>query len=303
VCIISDDGSDESHLRMLRDVVQHDERFVVLEHNDRVGFYHNFERALVACQAFEPSYIALADQDDEWFDDKLERAVSLLEREKASLVSSDVVVISDTGETLSTSFFRRRAPTNRSVFHLTMMNSAIGATVAFDRSLLDVALPFPPAGYRSFHDHWLARCAQTRNGYAFDPQPSMRYVQHLTNTEGFRVAPGCGRDMLRALRSHLQGHVGHYADDLALLERRYAELQLLAARAGDAFPAARALRFHRRCLGGSLTAVAEVFWVWLADHALRRRPRHEGVELRYLLATLAARSAHAHGRDAIAGAT
>ena len=45
---------------------------------------------------------------------------------------------------------------------LLVANAVSGAASLFRRDLLDLALPFPPAQFAHFHDHWLALCALAR---------------------------------------------------------------------------------------------------------------------------------------------
>ena len=61
-----------------------DERFVLSRSPRRLGFYRNFERAL-ALVPRDADYVALADQDDAWHPDKLERLLAGIGRRTARL--------------------------------------------------------------------------------------------------------------------------------------------------------------------------------------------------------------------------
>lgn len=292
-CVVTDDASSPGHRASIRSVIGDDPRFIVLEHDDRVGFYANFERGLVAARALRPAFVALCDQDDVWHPDKLTRAVETLRRTGASLVCTDVVPVDRDLHPLAESFFTRRHPTTDSVLDLTMMNSAIGATSVFRADLLDVALPFPAQGFRSFHDHWLARCAQLHRGLAHDPRPSMQYVQHGGNVQGFGAARQHLAPLLAVMRSAPPTTPAPDHPDVALVTRRLAELHLLAERFGDTRRLRRATRLHRWWLRGSRPAMWSLVASFLIDQHLRRRPRHEGIEIAYLRAARAQRAQRA----------
>src|SRR5882724_957087 len=48
VCLISDDGSDVSHLNYILRTVEGDKRFALRKNQSKLGLYRNFERALAA---------------------------------------------------------------------------------------------------------------------------------------------------------------------------------------------------------------------------------------------------------------
>ncbi|MFM2076322.1 MAG: hypothetical protein RJA49_212, partial [Actinomycetota bacterium] len=288
-CLVTDDGSAEERKVLMRQQLGADPRFVLLEHADRVGFYRNFERGLVAARARHPEFVALADQDDHWYPSKLARADAMLRATGKDLVFTDVAPVDADRRLLATSFFERRGPTTRSVLSLTMMNSAIGATCMFRADLLDVAMPFPPPRHRSFHDHWLARCAQLRRGLAFDPRVSMEYVQHDANVQGFRAGRPPFAEFGNLRRAHARGELGEVAPDAELVEKRLEEMALLEARLGPSTQLRAAMRLHRWWMRGSRLALASLSATWCRDQFLRRRPRHESIEFRYVRAALGAR--------------
>lgn len=294
VCIVADDSSSPASTAFIRRTIDRDPRFILRPHADNVGFYRNFERGIVDALGFSPEFIALSDQDDIWFPDKIERAVALLRSTGASMVYTDVAPVTDDRRMIASTFFARRRPVTDSVSDLTLMNCAIGATTMVTSSLLDMALPFPAEGYRSFHDHWLARCAQLSRGLVFDPRPSMEYVQHGGNVQGSRSARIALRDFAGVFR---QEPTGEWELDAALVARRLDELTVLEQRFGSARRLRRVRNLHERCLQGSRGAIAALVIRWLVDQRLRRRSRRESIEIRYIRAAIVARRAR-NGRRA-----
>lgn len=286
VCVVADDCSEPSSRAFIRRVVERDPRFVFLEHSENVGFYRNFERGITAALRYSPEFVALSDQDDIWFPDKVERAISVLRSSGAAMVYTDVAPVTDDRRMISPTFFGHRRPVTDSVLDLSLMNCAIGATTMVRSSLLDTALPFPPEGYRSFHDHWLARCAQRIGALTFDPVASMEYVQHGANVQGSRSARISLRDFAGVFR---QTPTDEWDLDTALLRRRLHEFDVLEQRYGPSTAHDRVKRLHRRCLEGRRLALMGLIVRWFVDQRLRPRSRRENVEIRYIRAALVAR--------------
>ena len=77
-CLIGADGGQEEVRALVAEIVGDDPRFEVIGWDDNLGFYLNFERLLMAVPP-DAAWVALSDQDDRWYPDKLERLVPLLD--------------------------------------------------------------------------------------------------------------------------------------------------------------------------------------------------------------------------------
>lgn len=184
-CIIGIDGADEEAAASVRQLVEGDPRFLVLEFPDRVGFYRNFERLLDRVGP-EVDWVALADQDDFWYPDKLK--ILLPSLASSSMVLGQAQIVRDGGACENRKLL---GTTNRSFFslgELILDNVVSGALCVFRRSLLSFALPFPPPTDVAYHDHWLGLCAALQNGIASTQHVVQDYVQHEGNVIGEEVA-------------------------------------------------------------------------------------------------------------------
>ena len=99
VCVISDDASDDAAKAEIERAIAGDARFRLESHQERVGFYRNFERALRAGPS-EASYVALCDQDDRWHPDKLAALLSALGPDDV-LAHSDARVVDPDGHVVA----------------------------------------------------------------------------------------------------------------------------------------------------------------------------------------------------------
>jgi hypothetical protein len=185
-CVISADGGWEEVQDAVRRAVGDDDRFVVPGHDNRVGFYLNFERALRAVH-HSAAWIALSDQDDVWYPQKLARLVPLLATDM--MVSAQARVVEEpSGRIIAESTSRAGIA---DPLDLVTMNRFSGAMSVFRREVLDLALPFPlMATPVEVHDHWIAVCASVLGSTDVVDEVLQDYVQHQGNVLGEVSAPG-----------------------------------------------------------------------------------------------------------------
>ena len=175
VCVISDDASSEKAYERLERLTAGDSRFVVSRAPARAGAYANFARALAMVPP-GARHVALCDQDDRWYPEKLETLLGALG--DARLVFSDMRLTTAEGERLSDTYWTSRLPNHDSFPSLLLGNSVTGAAALFRRDLLDDALPFPPRVGNLYHDHWLALVAAAGGRIAYVDRPLYDYIQH-----------------------------------------------------------------------------------------------------------------------------
>jgi glycosyltransferase involved in cell wall biosynthesis len=195
VCIVSDDCSSPERYAEIEAAIGDDPRFVLSRSPGRLGFYHNFERAL-SLVPHAADFVAMSDQDDVWHPDKL--SVLLGAIGDAQLVYSDARIVSARGELLSETYWRERRNNHTNLLSLLVANSVTGAASLLRRELLDDALPFPPAQFAHFHDHWIGLVALCLGDIAYVDRPVYDYVQHDEASLGHAAA-----NQMRTLRSRL----------------------------------------------------------------------------------------------------
>jgi hypothetical protein len=195
LCVVSDDCSSPARFAAMQEVLGGDPRFLLDRSPGRLGFYRNFERALALAPA-AARFVAMADQDDVWHPDKL--AVLLADIGDARLVYSDARIIRADGEVIAETYWGTRANDHEDLLSLLVANAVTGAASLFPRALLDDALPFPPAQFAHFHDHWIGLCALALGEVRFVDRPLYDYVQHRGATLGHEAA-----NRMPALRSRL----------------------------------------------------------------------------------------------------
>jgi glycosyltransferase involved in cell wall biosynthesis len=189
VCVISDDCSPLQVVERMRSVIGDDPRFALSRSERRLGFYRNFERALEMTPV-SARYVALADQDDRWYPEKLDRLVEGLG--DARLVYSDQRVVDGHGRVLADTYWTDRRNNHTSLASLLIANTITGAASLFRRDLLQAALPFPETPGDQYHDQWLGLVALATGRIAYVDEPLYDYVQHERAALG-HLAANTGR--------------------------------------------------------------------------------------------------------------
>lgn len=179
ICIIGIDGPDPDAVHQMSDLVGRDPRFVIHEFPERVGFYRNFERILAEVDP-AAGWVALADQDDYWYSNKLETMVPALETHTLVAAQARVVHLREgipSPEYCTDRIMHGLGP-------LIIDNCITGSLSVMRTSLLQVALPFPEPTDAAYHDHWLALCAEVEGGITILPDVVQDYQQHSANVIG-----------------------------------------------------------------------------------------------------------------------
>jgi GT2 family glycosyltransferase len=218
-CVISDDCSRPESFARLQAAVDGDPRFTISRSSRRLGFYRNFERALTMVPA-GAEYVALADQDDHWHPHKLATLVGAIG--DAQLIYSDARVVSRDGKLISETWWSTRRNNHTDLLSLLVANSITGAASLLRPELLTDALPFPPAQFAHFHDHWIGLTALALGEVRYVDEPLYDYVQHGEASLGHAAANRMTslRDRLRSrhgLRERVAQWRLHYFADVCRL--------------------------------------------------------------------------------------
>ena len=167
--IISDDGSTDATLDILHGY--EDDRISIIESNGK-NIIKNFENAL---RQSSGDVVFLADQDDIWKPDKVEKCLEKLK--KYDLVFSNVAIFNEDISTAQPLY--PKGSTRTGIVKNLVKNNYIGATMAFRKGILLKALPFPDGIY--MHDIWLAMTAEIIGKTYYFDEALVFYRRHGEN--------------------------------------------------------------------------------------------------------------------------
>lgn len=188
ICHIFDDCSQLEYQLSIRSIIADDPRFICHFYDQNLNHYYNFERGLKYCHKDKTiTAIALADQDDIWYPQKLSLLIEQLRSQQAILVHSDLEMIDHNDRTInhSTWDFEGRNPEQLSIDLLLLRNVVTGCSLLFCSSILPDILPFPPqAEINWYHDWWIALVSAQKGKIIHLHQPLVKYRIHTNNSVG-----------------------------------------------------------------------------------------------------------------------
>ena len=178
--VISDDGSTDRTLEIVN--LFCDDRIRVVG-GPQKGLVKNFENAIKECKG---EYIFLCDQDDYWYDGKVEKIIKCFREKECLLVEHDAQVVDENGTVIYPSFFQYRR-VRRGVVKNWLRNTYHGCLIAFDARIKPYIFPFPESG--CYHDQWIGIIADYLGEVEFYDKKLMDYVRHGENESSFKHLP------------------------------------------------------------------------------------------------------------------
>lgn len=189
VCIMTSDSPVEHLYRDARVMeLLRDPRFILRENLERIGATKNFERAVQLTLEEDIDALALCDQDDIWYAQKLESLIRSLERTPVgSLVHCDMRVVqhhSLDNVVIANSAWKHedRRVEDQKPLHFLVRNCVTGAACLMDVSIAKRYWRIPDS-FR-YHDQWYALVASTFGGVHPVFEVLYDYVQHGSNAVG-----------------------------------------------------------------------------------------------------------------------
>jgi len=178
--IISDDGSVDKTIETILSL--EDSRISVYQYKQKIKFHHihsyvckNFENALRHAKG---DYIFLADQDDWWMPNKVEKCIEAL-REHLLVVHR--AEICDCNLAFLGKLMYKDSFVYKNYLSL-KKGKYYGCTLAFRKELLQFILPFPK--HLVLHDHWIGCMAELKGNVNYERTPLIKYRMHGDNTSG-----------------------------------------------------------------------------------------------------------------------
>jgi len=193
--IVCDDGSTDTTVECVREFARTAPFPIRLFENEKnLGSTKNFERAIALC---EGDLIALADQDDFWFPEKLRRLEHALAHKNIGLAFTDGEVVDDSLNPLGQRVWEtiRFAGREQKLFRegrgfavLLDHNVVTGAAMAMKAEFREMILPIPNDvihdGIPVLHDWWAALLVAAVAEISFVPELLFKYRQHSRQQMG-----------------------------------------------------------------------------------------------------------------------
>jgi glycosyltransferase involved in cell wall biosynthesis len=191
--VVCDDGSSDNTLDVLRSFGNNSPFPVIIHSNEKnLGSSKNFEKCLGLCQG---DILFLADQDDVWRNDKVEKHLALYDANPGvDAVFSDAMVIDDDSKPTGRTIWQEIAFDTRGQqqwlsgrgYEILFRNWVVtGATLSLRKSCLGRLIPFPTHVPDLIHDGWIAFVLSLEGVISFVPETLVFYRIHQGQQVGF----------------------------------------------------------------------------------------------------------------------
>lgn len=178
---VRDDGSSDNTLSIVRDFEnKHKQRVTFFSERSNLGPSASFLKLLFSVpDSFD--FYAFCDQDDIWYEHKLENAIEALSTmgDKPLLYCSCVDCVDEVNVFLKTT----RMPRKVGMGNALIENVVIGCTIVLNGLARELIVKKMPDSC-VMHDAWCYLVVSCFGSIIFDSCSSIRYRQHLTNTIG-----------------------------------------------------------------------------------------------------------------------
>ncbi|MGM8362795.1 glycosyltransferase [Flavobacterium sp. ARAG 55.4] len=178
--IIHDDGSTDNTLQIIEDIASRDKRIILIKDDVEFGnAAYNFMHLLKFSEA---EYVMFCDQDDIWFDNKIEvqlTAIQIRNNKIPQVVYSNayVWIPSEGIKGLATLTFPKK------ISQFLFLNSGMQGCVAlFNRQMCEIMMSY--RGTLAMHDHLLHLSALCLGEVTYLPISLMLYRNHQKNVTG-----------------------------------------------------------------------------------------------------------------------
>lgn len=187
--IVSDNGSSDATVSIIKSIG--DERIKILQYQQEKSIVGNFENALKESKG---EYIFLADQDDVWKSNKVRISMKWLEN--YDCIVSDAEMVDENLNIINDSYFKIHGTRKGKLYNTIIKNGYMGCCMAFNRKVLNAALPFPKD--IAMHDIWIGNIAAYKYRLKFIDEKLIMFRCH-PDSNSFTGAVKSGYSPLRML--------------------------------------------------------------------------------------------------------
>lgn len=180
--VVRDDGSSDHTCEILEEYAGHFSK-ITLHLCENIGVVESFFE-LLQNTSEDVDFVALSDQDDVWFEDKLECAVKALcsrEQSKPLLYCGTFQLVDEELHPMKGICFKKNI--RPSFGNALVENICTGCTVVINRQLLHLAKKLRPE-YTEMYDWWLYLLSTCYGDIVYDSFPHIYYRQHRDNLIG-----------------------------------------------------------------------------------------------------------------------
>mgnify|MGYP001805841583 CR=1 FL=1 len=171
--VVADDCSSDGTEKLIKKFIEKTHiPIVYLKGEKQEGYTANFNRALLKTKG---DLVFLCDQDDVWFNNKIEEVIKCAINSKKMLIIHDKIYTDEKLNSYPKSAFQNFEEKGNKLNEFVS-----GSVMAVKRELLNICLPIPVSF--TGHDNWISYHAQAINTVQVLNMPLMYYRRHADAT-------------------------------------------------------------------------------------------------------------------------
>lgn len=187
--LISDDCSNDGTRVILNEFAKKDNRIILFFQDENLGVVRNFEFLL---EKVENEYFMFSDQDDFWYDNKIEQSLKKVKESDADLVYTDLEVVDSNLKLINKSFWdlkslRHKIEKYNNFEAIYLNNFVTGCTILCKKSWISKVLPIPKNSKYILHDYWFSIIVSSNGKIEYIDKPLIKYRQHYNNSVGTKT--------------------------------------------------------------------------------------------------------------------
>lgn len=177
---VRDDGSDDGTIGILEKYKEENKLQWYSGANLKPA--RSFIDLLCKCKKY--AYYAFADQDDYWYQDKIQRGINRLCQQKGpALYCSNAELVDKDLKSLGRNVYKTRPRTDFAT--IMCAGGLLGCTMFFNDELAEIIKINKKNSEMILHDFYMAAvCASIGGNISYDSNPTMKYRQHEKNVVG-----------------------------------------------------------------------------------------------------------------------
>lgn len=181
---VSDDRSTDSTQKILQEYKEKLPNFDYQINEKNKGFAYNFLDLYFSVKDEEFDYCAFADQDDFWLENKLSKAIELIDKNQSKngcFYCSNLKLANEKLEEYGIQESKKALKANK--YSFIAANIATGCTVVIDNKFYKQSVKYYPKNIH-LHDYYLFLIALFTANYVYDFNSYILYRQHTNNQIG-----------------------------------------------------------------------------------------------------------------------
>lgn len=223
---IRDDNSTDNTRDIIHSFCKQDVRISFVEDNsNKSGACHNFSQLLKIEEAKKAKYLMFCDQDDYWFENKIEKMFDAMMKmeetnNRAILIYSDFIFADNDLKKLDKETINITSQWKEpSLSKLLAINNIYGCTMMINNALISQVNPVPE--FAENHDYWVALVSLSVGVIYHLKEPLMKYRQHSNNVSGSYL-----NNTLKSRLKRLFFGVGQMRESIRKIQKMTIELYI-----------------------------------------------------------------------------